>query len=181
MLADHDRKLRMYRERVAGYDVSQEFRDQWRALCRIILGRGGELVVPPGIPEPDLELLLEAGALQGPVADAANLDGDCHANVAKLWIDGAIAAVGTGYALHDNLWRQHSWGIDADGKILETKFRSDLYYGVVLPAGERTVLFVLNSYDGDVAARIRAGGGRTGEIVRVLRTGRQRRLSAPRE
>lgn len=101
--------------------------------------------------------------------------GDCHANVAGLWIDGAVAAVGTGYALFDGLWRQHSWGMHADGTVQETKWPCERYYGVNLPEGESTVRFVLNSYDGDMKAMLRAGGGRVGEIVRVLQAVRQRR------
>jgi hypothetical protein len=175
MVADRDRLLQFYRERVAGYDVDDGFHVRWSAWCRSVLSHGGELVVPPGTPEPDLDLLLASARVFAPPVAVADLGGDCHANVAKLWLDGEIAAVGTGYALSEDLWRQHSWGVDADGGIMETKVGCERYYGVTLPPGEPTVLFALNGFDGDVKARLRAGGGRTGEIIRVLRAGRQRR------
>jgi hypothetical protein len=177
MLADRDRLARLYEGRVAGWDVDDRFRQRWFAWCQRVLAYGGELVVPPGIPEPDLDLLVADGALLAPPVDVADLGGDCHANVAKLWIDGEIVAVGTGYALAGGLWRQHSWGVNADGAILETKAGYERYCGVTLP-GEPTVLFVLNGFDGDVKARLREGGGRTGEIISVLRASRQRRSAA---
>ncbi|GIJ48041.1 hypothetical protein Val02_49270 [Virgisporangium aliadipatigenens] len=167
--------MRLYEERVAGWDVDEGFRQQWSAWCQRLLAHGGELVVPPGVPEPDLDLLVADGTLLALPINVADLGGDCHANVAKLWIDGEIAAVGTGYALSGGLWRQHSWGVTADGGIVETKTGCELYCGVTLPPGERTVQFALNGFDGDVKARLREGGGRTGEIISVLRASRQRR------
>jgi hypothetical protein len=172
--AERDRLLLMYRERVAGYDTADsDFRDRWRAWCRLVLTHGGDLVVPPMVPEPDLDLLLAASTVHGPAPAAPDLGGDCHANVARLWIDGDIAAVGTGYALAEGLWRQHSWGVHADGTVQETKLPCERYFGVTLPAGEPTVRFVLNSYDGDVRAMLNAGGRRADEIIRVLRAARR--------
>jgi hypothetical protein len=178
MLADRDRLIRLYEEHVAGWDVDDLFRQRWSAWCQRVLAHGGELVVPPGIPEPDLDLLVAHGRLLAPPVDVEDLGSDCHANVAKLWIDGEIAAVGTGYALSDDLWRQHSWGVNADGGILETKTGYERYCGVTLPPGESTVLFALNGFAGDVKTRLREGGGRTSEIISVLRASRQRRSAA---
>ncbi|MEU7909030.1 hypothetical protein [Actinoplanes sp. NPDC049118] len=63
--------------------------------------------------------------------------GECHGNVAALWIDGALASIGTGYALsEDQLWRQHSWGVDTDGALVETTEERRAYVGIVL--SERT-------------------------------------------
>ncbi|MEV4513657.1 hypothetical protein AB0K00_32395 [Dactylosporangium sp. NPDC049525] len=172
MLVEHDRLLRTYQERVADWDVDGGVRDRWHALCRVVLTHGGDLVVPPMTPEPDLDLLLTSGAPQGPVLDAPEPGGDCHDNVARLWIDGAIPAVGTGYALSEGLWRQHSWGVHADGTVQETKWPCERYFGVTLPPGEPTVRFVLNSYDGDVLAMLKAGGPGAAEIIRVMRNRR---------
>ncbi|WP_327002373.1 hypothetical protein OHA72_45770 [Dactylosporangium sp. NBC_01737] len=161
MLSERDRLLELYRKRIAGYaDIDGTLSDRWLALCRVLLTHGGELVVPPMIPESDLDLLLTVGIPHGPALASSDPGGDCHANVARLWIDDEITAVGTGYALSEGLWRQHSWGISADGTVQETKWLCEGYFGVVLPPGEPTVLFVLNNYDGDVKARLRAGGGR---------------------
>jgi hypothetical protein len=123
----------------------------------------------PLTPEPDLDLLLAAAELHGPMVEAPELGGDCHANVARLWIDGGIAAIGTGYALGQDLWRQHSWGVDDDGTVVETKSPAERYLGVTLPPGEAAVGFALNCYDGDVWARLQTGGGRTDNVIAVLR------------
>jgi hypothetical protein len=100
--------------------------------------------------------------------------GDCHGNVATLWIDGAIDAIGTGYALHEGLWRQHSWGVGPDGAVVETKSLGERYLGIVLPAGEPTVLFALSNYDGDIRQVLTQRTGRADEIVRVLKAARNR-------
>ena len=176
---ERDRLLLLYRDRVAGYSTdSDEFGDRWRSWCRVVLAHGGALVVPPLTPEPDLDVLLAAAELHGPMVETPQLGGDCHANVAKLWIDGDIAAIGTGYALGHDLWRQHSWGVDADGTVVETKSPAESYLGVTLAPGRASVGFALNGYDGDVGARLKAGGGRTADIIAVLRASRQRRASS---
>jgi hypothetical protein len=178
---ERDRLLLLYRERVAGYaDVSDDFRDRWLAWCRAVLAHGGDLVVPPLHPEPDLDRLLAAGALQGPRVRALELGGDCHANVARLWIDGGVDAAGTGYALHDGLWRQHSWGVDHDGTVLETKSLCERYVGLTLPPGEPTVRFALSNHEDDIRKVLKDGTGRANEIIRVLRAVRNRRAESER-
>ncbi|GAA1378236.1 hypothetical protein [Catellatospora chokoriensis] len=176
MLSDRDRLLRMYRERVAAYqDADDGFRDRWSAWCRMVLAYGGELVVPPLRPEPDLDWLLADGMEHGPQVRVVSSGGDCHGNVAKLWIDGKIDVIGTGYALFEGLWRQHSWGV-GDGDVLETKWLCERYVGVVLPAGEQTVRFALSNFDGDVKQVLQQRTGRADEIVQVLQAVRRRRL-----
>ena len=45
----------------------------------------------------------------------------CHQNSKRLLIAGKINALHTGYGLSsDSLWRQHSWGVDDNNKIVET-------------------------------------------------------------
>src|SRR5262245_3594299 len=175
MVADHDRLLDLYRQRVAGYtDVDEEFGDRWRAWCRLLLAHGGDLVVPPMHPEPDLDELLADGAVHGPRLEFLDVGGDCHANVAKLWIDGGIDAVGTGYALTEGLWRQHSWGVAHDGAVLETKSLAERYVGLRLAPGEPTVAFAVTNYPDDIRLVLTAGTGRAPEIIRVLREVRGR-------
>ncbi|MEU8080764.1 hypothetical protein AB0B31_35585 [Catellatospora citrea] len=176
VLSDRDRLLRLYRERVAAYqDADDDFRDRWSAWCRMTLEYGGELVVPPLRPEPDLGWLLSDGMEHGPQVRVVSSGGDCHGNVAKLWIDGRIDAIGTGYALFEGLWRQHSWGVGDGGAVLETKWLCERYVGVVLPAGEQTVRFALSNFDGDVNQMLKQRTGRAEEIVQVLRAVRRRR------
>lgn len=165
----------MYRQRVAGYpDVDNEFGDRWRAWCRTLLAHGGDLVVPPMHPDPDLDDLLAGAAAHGPRVDVVSEGGDCHANVAKLWVDGGIGAIGTGYALTEELWRQHSWGVADDGGVVETKWPAERYVGVRLATGEQTVKFAMNNYPGDLRQVLRAGTGRAAEIIGVIREMRRR-------
>lgn len=172
MASERDELLERYRARVAGYDEKSQ--DDWRRWCRVVLGYGGDLVVPPAKPDPDLDLLLEDGVLQEQPVKALELDEGCHSHVAKLWLHRDIDAVGTGYALAEGLWRQHSWGIDHDGAIREPQWSCERYVGVTLPSGAPTVRFVLNNYDGDITEVLRQGVGRSEEIVAVLRASRER-------
>jgi hypothetical protein len=63
----------------------------------------------------------------------------CHGNVAMLHIESrGEVRIAQGYALSDDgLWRQHSWGVDAeDGRVLETTDRRVRYFGLVLNDAE---------------------------------------------
>jgi hypothetical protein len=54
-----------------------------------------------------------------------------HQNVSKLLKAGRISEVHTGYALSDDrLWRYHSWGVDAHGRIVETTVERIAYFGM---------------------------------------------------
>jgi len=57
---------------------------------------------------PDLEALLaDATAFEPEVRLVPGDVGECHRDVAVLWIDGATTSIGTGYALSDDgLWPQ---------------------------------------------------------------------------
>ncbi|MEU7876077.1 hypothetical protein [Dactylosporangium sp. NPDC049140] len=139
MLPDEERErlLTLYRNRVNAYPgVGADYGQRWRSWCRMLLSRGGSLVVPPGVVESDLDELLARAAVHGPAVRFLLGDaGECHRNVATLWIDGAIESIGTGYGLSDDgLWRQHSWGVDPDGVVVETTDPRRVYVGIVLPA-----------------------------------------------
>lgn len=176
MPSDRDRLLGMYTQRVADYsNVDAGFGDRWRAWCRMLLAHGGDLVVPPMQPDPDLDDLLAGAAAHGPRVEVVGEGGDCHGNVAKRWIDGDIATIGTGYALTEGLWRQHSWGVADDGGVVETKWPAERYVGVRLGPGEPTVTFAVNNYPGELREVLRAGAGRAAEIITVLREVHSRR------
>ncbi|WP_228031729.1 hypothetical protein, partial [Streptomyces phyllanthi] len=71
------------------------------------------------------------------VGEAAALmegkDNSCHLNSAALWASERVAGLATGYALSDDdLWRQHSWGLAADGTVVETTEPRRLYAGLEL-------------------------------------------------
>jgi hypothetical protein len=105
-------------------------------LERRLLDLGGTLAL---LFLPDLfvgELLergryfLGAGALMH-----RGMPSECHANVALMFVrsKGAVR-IAFGYALSDDgLWRQHSWGVDAnDGRVIEATERRVRYFGFVL-------------------------------------------------
>ncbi|MEH0934527.1 hypothetical protein [Micromonospora psammae] len=172
---EHDRLLELYRERVAGYaGVDDDYPRRWREWCVRLLDLGGELVVPPGPPEADLDQLIAAARPHGPAArQVPGEENGCHANAAILWTDATVAAVGTGYALSaDGLWRQHSWGVDADGTVVETTFERQRYMGLTLtdiPA----LQFAASNAGRHVAAALRARGPRARELAALLHTARQ--------
>ncbi len=62
----------------------------------------------------------------------------CHANVARLHEqDSDGYRIATGYALsEDGPWRQHSWGLAADGRPVETPPPRVAYFGFDLTAAE---------------------------------------------
>ena len=179
VLSERDRLLLVYRERVDSYaGVGDGFGDRWFAWCRVVLAHGGDLVVPPLQPEPDLDRLLADASVHGPWVCPLELGGNCHANVAKLWIEGDLDAIGTGYALHDGLWRQHSWGVGDEGAVLETKWVCERYFGLTWPPGEPTVKFALSNYEGDIREVLKQGTGRANEITLVLQAAGRRRADS---
>jgi hypothetical protein len=169
---ERGRRLAMFADRVAGYaDVDADYGRRWRDWCRSLLVHGGELVVPPRGPETDLEALLAGAAEAGArTRAAAGEPGDCHQNVAAAWIDGTIAAIGTGYALSDDgLWRQHSWGLDADGTLVETTDPRMAYVGIVLPAGAPSMQFAGSNATAHLKKVLAERGPRAAELIGLIR------------
>jgi hypothetical protein len=168
---ERDRLLARYRERVDSYvGAGEDYGRRWRSWCRRLLGSGGDLVVPPMTPDPDLDILLAAAEVYP--SGARLVPGEtsaCHANVAALWVAGEFASICTGYALsEDELWRSHSWGLDADGTIVETTFDRVTYVGAVL-AGAAGLRFALNQDQAGVEQLIARGGPRAEELKATLR------------
>jgi len=83
--------------------------------------------------EEDLEKLLKRGKVfKGTVKIMAGDLSQCHRNTAALWDanKGRVKIV-TGWAMNDNTWRQHSWGL-AGRTVIETVSKRDIYFGYVL-------------------------------------------------
>jgi hypothetical protein len=60
----------------------------------------------------------------------------CHWNVARLWAEGRLDRVCTGYALGgDGVWHPHCWGISGN-RTIETTREMDAYFGVDLSSAE---------------------------------------------
>lgn len=169
---EHERLLALYRQRieaVAGVDASYGLR--WRTWCRSLLVHGGSLVVPPAVPEHDLEALLADASRFGPVVRLIPRgDGACHENVASMWIDGEFPSIGTGYALTNELWRQHSWGVDADGMVVETtSAEREIYVGIVLPPRAASMQFAGSNAQTHLKAVLQAKGPRAPELIAMIR------------
>jgi hypothetical protein len=149
--------------------VAEDYPHRWSGWCRHLLQYGGELVVPHLHPEHHLDELLSGAAVHPPAGRVVPGDDNaCHANVAMLWTDGTVEAIGTGYALSDDgLWRQHSWGIGADGVAVETTFARISYVGIALTAVPALQFAVSNAGD-HVKAALKAAGQRSRELTAIL-------------
>jgi hypothetical protein len=169
---ERERLLGLYRQRVDSYpDVDAGFGERWRAWCRTLLTHGGSVVVPPPGPESDLDALLDRAAAFGSTTRFEPRDVNaCHENVAVLWIDGEVESIGTGYALSDDgLWRQHSWGVDADGTVVETTAERQAYVGITLPARAPSMQFAGSNAGGHLRTVLARGGPRAEELIGMIR------------
>lgn len=135
--SERDLLTTLYQARVAEHDASAPgYAEAWAALVEHVLVHGGELVVPPL--EIDLAFVRflvrrRVDVMTGSVVRRAGRPNHCHDNVIDLWYAGVLAAIGTGFALSpDELWRPHSWGLLADGTIIETTEPRISYVGVRL-------------------------------------------------
>jgi hypothetical protein len=169
---ERDRLLWLYQERVDTYPgVDAEFGWRWRSWCKTLLSYGGSLVVPPRNPDPDLDQLLRGASAFEPTARLVPGDpGECHRNIAVLWIDAAIASIGTGYALSaDELWRQHSWGVGFDGGLVETTDERCGYVGIALPARAASMQFAGSNAQDHLQTVLQQRGPRATELISMIR------------
>jgi len=117
-------------------------------LRSYLLCFGGRELVYPLTPDRDLAELMNRGEwMTGAVVLKRMARSACHRNVAKLWLakPGKLSAIGTGYALSDDgLWRQHSWGLRADGRIVETTIARQKYFGLMLRDRDAEVFAACN-------------------------------------
>jgi hypothetical protein len=130
-----ERRRELFRERVAAHDqLVPGYGAIWTALEATLLAVGGSAAVPPGNPDPMIRVFLDDGkGLEQPtVVTVTGDENECHVNAANLWRSGQSTAIGTGYALSDDLWREHSWGWDVDGRLIETTKVRDRYFGIRL-------------------------------------------------
>jgi hypothetical protein len=133
--SEHDRISSLYAQRVCEQDAQRPgYEDEWDAMVKVILAHGGELVTPPMYVDKGAKVFTTRGHVQtGKVMMKKGEPRDCHNNVIAMFRAGRVDGIGTGYALSDDgLWRSHSWGVRANGTIIETTERRCSYFGVTL-------------------------------------------------
>lgn len=108
-----------------------------RQLESVLLGYGGRHLVC--LPDAQMQRLIDEGiVMRGRALMRRGKPSSCHENVAWMWGNNhRDYRIATGYALSDDgLWRQHSWLINSDGRIVETTEKRVLYYGYMLSIDE---------------------------------------------
>lgn len=105
-----------------------------------MLSYGGEevLIRSSDISSEEVERLLTRGQFWlGSKADFNKMEAiNCHGNSVCLMEEG-LGEVVNGYALSpDGLWRNHSWLLQPNGRLIETTVRRKAYFGVVLTRQE---------------------------------------------
>ncbi|MDG4840276.1 hypothetical protein O7631_27430 [Micromonospora sp. WMMD967] len=166
-----ERLLSLYRDRVDTYaGVDAGYGQRWRTWCATLLSFGGSLVVPTLRPESDLEELLANRSAFGSAVRCVQGDANqCHRNVAVRWIDGVTESIGTGYALSDDeLWRQHSWGVDPDGAVVETTDKRRTYVGVLLPPKAPSMQFAGSNAQEHLKTVLQQRGPRSLELISMI-------------
>lgn len=153
---EQERLAAFYAARVAAHDQHQPgYADAWKALVAAVLAHGGRHVVPPMRPEDGATLigLLTPEVRSGHGARLVpGQPSSCHGNSSLLLLRGEVAAIATGYGLSDDqLWRQHTWALDAEGRIVETTEPRLSYAGRVLSPAD-AVVFALENLDLDPEA-----------------------------
>lgn len=161
-MKDFDRLSSLYAARVATHDLLRPgYKLAWDALSAAILSRGGQLVVPPTEPEPQIDDMVDnlADWPADPVVLRRGTNNACHANSANAWCRGEVESMATGYALsNDDLWRQHTWAITAAGVIVESTGARLAYVGVPLAGVDALRFAFANADQGTLEATLRSGG-----------------------
>lgn len=114
-------------------------------LEKKLLNIGGDKVVECAY-EPHLDSLLSEGRLMNPstveVISAGEMS-QCHRNCAQIFLardenfeDSDKVEIGSGWGLSGGMWRQHTWLVINDDKIIETTVERDKYYGITLEGEE---------------------------------------------
>jgi len=94
---------------------------------------GDALVLAYGYPEPTLAALQKSGrnySAKG-ARMVPGLSRQCHRNAVRLVLSDPARTAVCGYALSDDgAWREHSWALSPDGKVLETTRPRIAYFGI---------------------------------------------------
>lgn len=113
--------------------------DQWittqpeaAELCEVLLKLGGRrITTPPTIPVDTPLIVAIGGPFHQPVHLVEGKPSRSGANVARMLQDHKITSIGVGWALSDDAWHEHTWGLNGAG-IVETVAIQDEYFGMRL-------------------------------------------------
>lgn len=135
-------------------DYSIPETENQKILQHKLLSIGGEKVIH--LPDPEIETLLKQGKLinHSKIVKKRGQPSQCHGNSALLWLKHPTKVrICTGWALHDGIWRQHTWGLEGKRKIkiLETTVPSDCYFGRELSPTLASYQFACANLPMDVA------------------------------
>ncbi|WP_155300570.1 hypothetical protein [Deinococcus kurensis] len=115
----------------------------FRRLHELLLGRGGAVVHLDGW-MPCIDAVVERGTFtQGPLDLLLPMTPRyCHSNAVQTNAADPQALVVHGFAMTDRLpmWVPHSWLRLPDGRMAETTFMRDVYFGAVLTPDETAAL-----------------------------------------
>jgi hypothetical protein len=127
----------LFEDRLATLEAEDRFyRADFEDLECQLLCRGGVAAEPPRRAKELASLILYPHPRLGLHVELWQAPGDPRANVAALYRDGHLAEVAWGWALcADGIWREHYWGILADGSVVETAERHDVYHGMDFARG----------------------------------------------
>ena len=128
------------------YDVPPPTTKDELAIIARLEDLGGKRVAWRG-PDEDSHIIASRGQVfDGESTMMRGEPRDCHGNTSVLWADGKVDHIVTGYALSpDGVWRQHTWGLQGSGEIVETTVAREKYFGVVLTDEEAAKFAKANS------------------------------------
>ena len=129
MVTPHQKEL--FAARLEEFKPAQ--RRLWKRLEKKLLAEGGDAVVVPLGWDADVPEIIKYGSfIRGmPVKLVRGAASDCHGNAARRWkrYPGRYVIM-TGYALSDDLWRQHTWLWEpAKQRIVDSFNARDIYFG----------------------------------------------------
>lgn len=136
-------------EKRRGDPLTREVPPEVERLSEHLLSIRGALVCVP-FSENQITAILARGEVASGdgVQRFLGRQSECHGNSARLWRRsfGRLRII-TGYALSgdDQMWRQHSWVVDQQGRVGETTETRIMYFGIRLTFLESVRFALVNT------------------------------------
>jgi hypothetical protein len=120
--------------------LTEEFIKSEMSLTDKLLSIGGESVKLGLDSSEELDLMINSGQIfTNPTMVGVGNFGDCHKRVADLYRKHKSKGfkIVSGYALVNDVWYQHSWGLSGSDSVIETTSNKyDIYYGYILSSDD---------------------------------------------